>query len=84
MKLEALPLGEVVSGIDVPVRKGSTKTIRWAQYLKKMRVGDAVRVANAKERDAMTHHFKANKAGTVSSQVGDGSFVVWRTRYRAK
>lgn len=84
MKLEALPLGEVVSGIDVPIRKGSTKTIRWAQYLKKMRVGDAVRVANAKERDAMTHHFKANKAATVSSQVGDGSFVVWRTRYRAK
>lgn len=84
MNLEALPLGEVVTGVDMPIRKGSTKTIRWAQYLKQMKVGDAVRVANAKERDAMTHHFKANKAGTVSSQVGDGSFVVWRTRYRAK
>lgn len=84
MNLTDIPMGEVVSGVDMPIRKGSTKTARWAQYLKKMKVGDAVRVANAKERDAMTHFFRSHKAGTVSSQVGDGSFVVWRTRFRKK
>ena len=84
MNLTDIPIGEVVSGVDMPIRRGSTKTARWAQYLKKMKVGDAVRVESAKERDAMTHHFKVNKAGTMSSQVGDGSFVVWRTRWSKK
>jgi hypothetical protein len=84
MNLEELPIGEVVSGVDLPNRKTFNKTAKWAHYLKKMKVGDAVRVSNAKERDAMTHFFKANKAGTATSQVGDGSFVVWRTRFRKK
>jgi len=84
MKLDELPIGEIVSGVDQPDRKNPAKTARWAQYLKKMKIGDAVRVANSKERGAMSHHFKVNKAGTASAQVGDGSYVVWRTRYRAK
>jgi hypothetical protein len=86
MNLTDIPMGEVVRGIEKPMprSKKARSATKWARFKADMKIGDCVRVADVKEKDAMKSYFRANKVGCQTLAVGDGSFVVWRTRWASK
>lgn len=86
MNLTEIPMGEVVAGIERPSpnTKKARLTNKWARFAQDMKVGDCVRLASAKEKNAMKSYFYGHKIGCQTLGLGDGTYVVWRVRWPRK